>query len=235
MRRFQVRAHEKEWTDRGPDLLRTREGAGRAVGDLLERRTAYVGRVVHRNESAAPWVEIGRRAKALKWLDQALEGAHAGDRILIGCRKWGETPDIRAVVRVTEVPCEHLDGATPGTELVDALYKAAFPTSKFAGAYVCKQIEGTSQWSDHAWGDAIDRTSSPTAPNDALTDWGARMAADGAMPVAYLLGSQNGKVVQAEKRLIGSWKLKPSTAASSHLWHVHVSIVKHTGTPPCAR
>jgi hypothetical protein len=234
MRRFQVANGVKAWTDEGPDLLRARPRAVHAAGKLLAWREKYVGRVLHASTKGEPWDELGSRRKALKWLDAALEGAHAGDRVQIGIQRWSDV-EVRAVVRTTEVTITHLEGATPDTEIVNALYQSAFPKSLFAGAYVCKEIEGTSDYSDHAWGDAVDRTATDGAPNDAMTDWGARMAADKNMTVAYILGSRNGDVVQADKRLVGNWRLRPSDASSSHLWHVHTSIRKHTGTPPCAR
>lgn len=235
MRRFQVKAEQKAWGDPGPDLLRTRDRAHRALRKLLKARLRYVGRVNHGGAGGEAWADIGRKRAALRWADAAMEGAHPGDRIAIGTRHWGEDVEVRAVVRTTEVVIEHLPGATPDTEIVNALMTTAFPASLYAGAYVCKEIEGTNDYSDHAWGDAVDRTSSAKAPNDAMTDWAARMAADRDMTVAYLIGSKAGDVVEAEKSLFGSWRLRPSDAAPSHLWHVHISIRKHSGTPPCAR
>jgi hypothetical protein len=238
MRRYQVAAEGKDWDDRGPDLLRRRENAVEATLELCRsRRETWVGRVIRTKAAGVEWQEIGKRRRLEAWLSDALAVAPAGARVQVGFRRWDDVV-IRAVVRTREVEVAELVGANPGVELVNALLEAAFPTSIFAGGFVCKRIDGSLSWSDHAWGDAGDRTQNePKAPNDAITDWLARMAATGNAPLSagYLLGSKDGKVVRAERRLVGSWTLKPSSASSSHLWHVHYSTRDHGGArPPCA-
>jgi len=234
MRRYQVKAESREWTDPGPDLLRARAGAVAAATGLLKWRRVYVGRRLRANGGGAEWRELGGKRAVREWLETALATMRDGDRAQIGERRW-EAVEIRAVVRAREVPVVELENATPAVEITNGLVETAFPGSLFAGAFVCKRVSGSSSWSAHAWGDALDRTSSATAPNDAITDWSARMARAGELPVVQILGSRSGVVVEARERLIGSWSLKPSSASDSHLWHVHYSAGWHTGIPPCAR
>jgi hypothetical protein len=239
MRRYQVALEGKDWDSRGPDLLRRRENAVDATLELCrDRRETWVGRVIRTKAAGVEWQTIGKRRRLEAWLSDALESAPAGSRIQVGFRRWDDVV-VRAVVRTREVEIAELVGANAGVEITNALLAAAFPTSIFAGGFVCKQIDGSSSWSDHAWGDAGDRTQNePKAPNDALTDWLARMAATGNVPIApagYLLGSKDGRVVEAKRRVVGSWALTPSSASSSHLWHVHYSTRDHNGArPPCA-
>lgn len=242
MRRYQTkRGPEQSFEEAGPDLLRTREHALDHVGKWLPKlrpRVRYLGRRIAANGHAYPWREIGGRHHALEWLEDAL--AVIGDRAVAqlarepkGHGRGG--PEVVAVCRAREITVPDLDNATPAVEIANALYATAFPSSLFAGAFVCKQISGTGDWSDHAWGDALDRTEGPSAPNDAMTDWAARMAAGGDLTAAQILGSSNGRVVEARWRIIGAWRLLPSSASSSHLWHNHLSCREHTGVPPCAR
>lgn len=240
MRRFQVKAAEKDWTDRGPDLLRKPASAVAQAVSVLKRGVVYEARILHQNnDPPATWKVVGKRARVAPWLDAALAVLHAGDRVQLADERDGKR-EVRVTVRATAIELVHLNEATAAAELFNALIATAFPGSIFSGCFACKDAEEHSPpWpgvtpSDHAWGDAIDRTSSPSAPNDVMTDWAARMAADGAFTCAYILGSKQGTVVAAERRLFGSWALKPTNASSSHLWHVHTSIRRHTGMPPCA-
>lgn len=240
MRRFQVKAADKEWTDPGPDLLRKADSAVRQATSILKRGVVYEARILHgKNDPPAVWKVIGKRARVRSWLSTAIAVLHAGDRIQLADERDGKR-EVRVTLRSTAVEVEHLNEATAGAELFNALIATAFPGSIYSGCFACKDAqEHSPPWpgvtpSDHAWGDAIDRTSSPSAPNDAMTDWAARMARDGAFECAYILGSKEGTVVASERRLIGSWSLKPTNASSSHLWHVHTSIHRHSGMPPCA-
>lgn len=237
IRRYRTRAADQTWTAAGPDLLRRRDTARAAAVALLPltagRGGVFVGRAV-RDDPEVPWREIGeRRSQVDRWLGPRLEVLEVGARVQIGIRRW-EAVEARAVVRCDAVKVDDLTNATAGAELTNALIEAQFPASLFAGCYACRRVSGSSSWSDHAWGDAIDRTAADGAPNDATTEWVARMAAAGELPAAQILGSRSGRVVEARRRLIGSWKLLPSSASTSHLWHVHVSIREHSGTPPCA-
>lgn len=45
---------------------------------------------------------------------------------------------------------------TPPTRQYVALVRAKFPKARFAGTCVCKKVSGTSTWSDHAYGAAVD-------------------------------------------------------------------------------
>jgi hypothetical protein len=234
MRRYQARAKQKTWVEAGPDLLRKLEGAVGAVADLLPRRADFVGRVT-RGENEGEWQPLGKRRRNVEeWLREALPTLPPGNGLVaVGVRKWA-TNDIRAVVRSREVRVEALAGATTAAEVTNALLAEAPVESIFAGAFVCKQIDGSTSYSDHAWGDAVDRTTHTPGDNDALTSWAARMAKARELPVSQILGSQGGHVVEARRRVFGNWALNGSSASSSHLWHVHVSCREHDGIPPCA-
>src|SRR5512143_965523 len=120
MRRHQVRAPERSWDDPGPDLLRKTDNAVDAMLKLAgSRKDEHVGRVLRAGAGGADWYSIGRRSKVRPWLESALEGAHDGDRVQLGLRRWGDVT-IRAVARTSAIAIEPLANAHAGVELVNA-------------------------------------------------------------------------------------------------------------------
>lgn len=113
---------------------------------------------------------------------------------------------------------------TPGTDAVDIIVGtvvARFPKVHSMGIFVCKQISGSSTWSQHSWANAVDMG----GPGD----WGSDVY------VAYI-----DKVVNYINKL----EAKHMVPVSQVLWrgvanhypgHVHFSGAPlMTGVPPCA-
>jgi hypothetical protein len=217
MKRYHVRADGKTWGEKGPDLLRTSGSAVKQVHELGEPAATS------KRQHDGTWSE----PKALdRDLPQRLAYLRGGDVLRIE-NKNGQPV---AFVKAAEFLIQEFSGATARAELVNALMTQGDPSSEFAGIYVCKQIAGTNPpvYSDHAWGDAVDRSN---GHNDLLFDFVVRMARAGLMEVAYVIGSQGGKVVSADAP---DYAVNAGGGDSTHLWHVHVSVVKHSGRPPCA-
>ena len=119
----------------------------------------------------------------------------------------GSGYNVAGVVRCRVIAIPERSGTTAETDKAIALCEAAYPAGAFGGAFVCKQISGSSSWSQHAYGRAYDH--SAYAANDACTDWCLRMARENAegdvlLPVNQVLGSQGGRVGNASGRR-GPW------------------------------
>ena len=235
MQRFQVKAKQKAWDEKGPDLLRTKPDAIVAAVGALKVKGPWYWRKLQPSGEWFAWREIGDRAEVTEWLHTSLEGLSDGQMSQLGLgSQKGLEPDV--ALRGRYIPIPDLDNATPRAELTHGLVRARFPDIKFAGCFVCKRYNDSNDpsvgFSDHAWGDAVDETENQPAgvDNDAVTDWCLRMAQAGLMPVEQVLGSARGKVY--------SWVAPDfhpvATNIPSHTWHVHLSCIRHTGTPPCA-
>lgn len=235
MDRYQVKVPAKKWGDAGPDLLRTKESTKAQVHDLLDQAGRWNWRKQTQHGEWFEWRVLGNRQDVLDWLDSALHSLGNGQLAQIGLSDTKGDPDPRVVIRGCNVVIPDLSGATSRAEMTHGLVRYRFPDIKFAGCFVCKQISGSSSYSDHAWGDAVDETENPGAGvhNDDVTDWCIRMGAADLMPIVQVLGSVNGKVVNAEAR--NGWDIRPGGADDTHKWHVHMSNILHDGTPPCAR
>lgn len=101
-----------------------------------------------------------------------------------------------------------------------------FPRVVRTGVYNCRRIAGSSSWSQHAWGNAID-VFGPRFTLGRLARWAARRR------VARRLGVQTviwqDRVWSAETR---SWS---HYSGIPHVTHVHVDFApRRYGTPPCA-
>jgi hypothetical protein len=166
---------------------------------------------------------------------EALSTWHKSNSTLlrVGVGTKNEVPESpRVYLRREVIRIRPLDDCSPETVLAHSLIAHAWYERGvvFAGGYVWKQVAGSDDWSDHAWGTAIDESCSraPAGTNDALTDWIARMAAAGLLEFDYALGSRDGSVVY----VAGDGSIRPSGADRSHLWHVHVSVIDHGGAKP---
>lgn len=221
MLRYRVRSGAKTFRDPGPDLLRTRPNARRQVRSVLgDRKGGWFTRVDGREDGE--WKGPMSKADAVAKFDAWK--APLGE-FLFG-QKDGRKIEAQAVCRVENVRELEVPNCSQGVSTNWSLAKHQFPDCVFAGGYVYKQILGTNEWSDHAWGDAVDET---PKDNDALFDWNTRMARSGNMDYDYLLGSRKGKVVQSSAP---DFDVEPSSAASSHLWHNHMSVIDHDGRKP---
>ena len=240
MRRWQVKGNpSKAWGDKGPDLLRTKANASAAIKrDLGDKGTGWYARVNLR-DGFGPWQGPVDRAELLEAFDDWAPGDLA---IAQYGRKQGDGSgyDVAGVVRCRVIAVKDHAGTTADTDKVIALCEAAYPQGAFGGGAVCKQISGSSSWSQHAYGRAYDH--SAYAANDALTDWALRMARENAegdvlLPVNQILGSQGGRVGNASAPFVGPWAWRQGGVDSSHLWHGHFSTGKTqgTGVPPCAK
>jgi hypothetical protein len=152
-------------------------------------------------------------------------------------RVANKNKDVFGVVKAEHVVVREIDRATGDAELVHALIEYQFGAGiDFGGIYNCRRIDGSSSWSVHAWGDAVDETPNGRGiTNDGLTDWNCRMAREGddMMPVVRILGSKNGHEVECLGP--GFYPSTFSSKSGSHLWHNHLECNFHYGTPPCAQ
>lgn len=223
--RFRVRGANEEWTANGPDLLRPRDNARlRAKAIMGAAVKGWSTRIVYNGgATAAPSNDMTKSDALDRFVTWAKNPVGATFVLMHG----GET---RVVVRLERVEILGLDNVSPATALIWSLLRHQFPNIQFGGGYVYKKILGTNDYSDHAWGTAIDATENPPEPfNDETTDWLSRMARSGCMAYDYVLGSRNGSVVQVAPP---DYDLEPSGASTSHLWHNHISQTDHEGRKP---
>jgi hypothetical protein len=223
--RFRVRPASKGWNTKGPDLLRTKDDARRQLSSILgpaeELNRVYV------KVGDGKWRSVTGKGSALDRFD---DWTGAGTTFMVS-EKIDDRYEPRAVVQHESVRVIPLDNCSPNTSWVWSLIKHQFPQIEFGGGYVWKQVSGSTSWSDHAWGTAVDAVSDPEhgVRNDDVMDWVARMGAGRHMDYDYALGSRRGVVVKA---VAPGFVIEPSTASTSHLWHVHVSETDHDGRRP---
>lgn len=217
--RFNVKAGSRRWTDRGPDLLRPRGNARDQIRAILVGKP---GPFDYRTDGG-DWIRVPGRAQVLAGFDSARNF----DRFAV----WSvKERSVACTVRRNVVPVDDLPGANPKVEEINALLAYHFPASHFAGAYVWKETY-PGYWSDHAWGDAGDRSHNVDegVTNDDMFDWLRRMARSGCIDPDYIIGSRDGEVVYCAKP---DYTVEPGGGATSHLWHCHYSQVDHDGERP---
>lgn len=221
--RFSVRTAHKKWTDRGPDLLRPYPNARKALKSAIIDKGPYYIRNVSGDKHTDIMVPFSL-AEVMDHVD-AWKRQTRWEQLVVR----NDSKPI-AYIKRTMVPLKPTPDCSPDTVLARSLIEAKFPDAIFAGGYVWKQISGTSDWSDHAWGTAIDEKESPPGvTNDEMFDWCVRMALSGCMKFDYIIGSRKGNVVISSAP---DYDVVPSSASSSHLWHIHVSVVDHDGRRP---
>jgi hypothetical protein len=241
MDRYQVRGRQKDWGDPGPDLLRKRANAvEHVVGQILPGNQTWSWRKRRANGRWSEVLELGDELAVAEFLGDALPTLSDGQVLQIG---RGEPFKAIAIVRGRAVTVPDLASASPSAEVAHALVMYAFPDCRFAGCLVCKQenrkpgdpIVPGLDWSDHAYGDAVDHSPDEDGKpsNDELFDWTRRMLREDQLPGAFLIGSQNGVVVTTTRA--NGWKVE-QRGTSSHKTHNHLSLRDHAGdTPPrCA-
>ena len=239
MRRFQFKADPaKPWGDAGPDLLRTRKNARRALDGDLGADAGWFVRVTDRTGDWRPWTGPHTKAAVL----EAFGGWNPADKVQAqyGRKVEGKT-EARGAVRCRVIEVRDYANSTPQTNTVIALCKTFNPSAAFGGAQVCKRVAGSSTYSQHAYGKAYDH--SAYARNDRDTDWALRMARlnradDVVFPVWQVLGSKAGRAGNASGDTstgVGPYEWKNGGVDDSHEWHVHIStIAKGSGLPACA-
>ena len=174
------------------------------------------------------WTFVKNRRGLRRWLRQTLDVLCDDATAQIA----NEAKNVRVLIRSQRFDVLGLTSATADAEVAWSLVRQRFPRVRFGGCFVCKRISGSYSWSDHAWGDAVDATENTTAGvrNDDVFDWVLRMAKERLLPAELIIGSRNGRVVSAEAPY---WNVVAG-GDKSHLWHVHISCTRHSGTPPCA-
>ena len=218
--RFRVRKEGQTFADRGPDLLRQRNNAVDKIAALMGMN--HFGWSILKNGDESPTMP---KAEALQAFVRWTGHAKPDDTI-----RFIHESHQNIAVRYAPVKLLAMADCSPATILLHSLVHEQFPTIKFAGGYVYKKIEGTESWSDHAYGTAFDETENPPqVKNDDVLDWLARMGRANCTAFGYALGSRDGKIVEVYSP---DYDIEPSGAASSHLWHVHVSVVNHHGVKP---
>jgi hypothetical protein len=241
MRRWQVKQQpDKNWGAPGPDLLRTRPNARRRIkDDMAEHNGGWFVRTQPAGGDWRAWSGPYERSEVLEAFDdwepadktRAQWGRKQGD---------GSGYDAKGAVQCRVVNITAHNGCTDHTDKVIALCETHNPGAAFGGAFVCKQVSGSSSWSEYAWGAAFDH--SAYEDNDADTDWALRMARENQaddiqLPVWQIIGSKGGKAGEASNDdWVGPFNWDAGGVSDSHEWHVHLSAGKqrHSGTPPCA-
>lgn len=231
MRRYRVRSANKKWSDRGPDLLRTRSNAVEQVQATLSGTAPFS---VRKRRNLGRWWKpqrVGSKQNVAKYLNENLTTLSAGQVLQV----LDSEGRVRTLVRAEAVEVKNFANATGKAEVVWALFSYQFRGARFGGIYACKRKNGdpNANWSVHAWGDAVDISENRLRRvyNDDLFDWGRRMAMENLLPVELGIGSRNGVVVST--REAERWTLDVG-GTDSHKWHNHWECRERTGTPPCA-
>jgi hypothetical protein len=150
--------------------------------------------------------------------------------------------EARFVSRIAVIPDLNVENCSSEVETVYSLVEYVFPHRRLGGGFVCKQVAGSSTWSQHAYGKALDHTDAdPDSYPDERTpqefDWSLRMAREGydLFPVHHVIGTQDR---QQERQALASegWIVRDYPGSGTHTWHCHYSCGPRdmTGTPGCA-
>ncbi len=229
MDRFRVKAAHKTWGDKGPDLLRKDANAIRAMRAVLGGRVE--GLFVRRSDEGdkGEWQGPFDKGNVMD-LFKFWTTNHKKQLFAVG-EKQGSGISPVAQATYEHVPIVPLANCSKDTEELHSLIHYQFDKAIHSGGFLFRQVSGSTAWSDHAWGTAIDESQNTEkgVTNDEVFDWQARMAQSGNINPDYILGSRDGKVVQA---VAPDYEVEPSSAASSHLWHCHTSQVDHDGRKP---
>lgn len=224
-KRYRVRSASKPWSSDGPDLLRKRSNAEKQIGKVIPIGTRHLKFRIRGADGWGEWSRSMSRKRLLRRL-HSLEFVKGDELVQIA-----RFDEVKAEMKIERVELVDLRNAHRDVEVTWSLMHHAHPNVLFAGAFVFKQVAGTSSWSDHAWGDAVDGTPrGEGVNNDQFTDWCVRMAKTGNMPVhGYFVGSKGGRVHSAKAP---RFRLVRGGGDDSHEWHVHASIVDHDGAKP---
>lgn len=228
MKRYRVRKANQNWDAEGPDLLRTRVNSIRAIRGLIQ--PAQNANWYIRREEAKGFEDWAGPMSKAEAVNKYENWSPSKKKLTFQMGRKNKGGKIEPVIVAQYEAVQDLNiGCSAGAEAIHSLVQHQFPNVKFAGGYVCKQILGSSSWSDHAWHDAVDE--SFYSANDKGTWWSVRMARSGNMDFDYLLGSREGKVGMSAAPDYG-WD---PGGPSSHTWHVHYSFRDHDGRNPNCR
>lgn len=107
---------------------------------------------------------------------------------------------------------------------VDVFKQPQFSGLGDIGAFNCRVVEGTSEYSDHSWGNAIDFTGSSNLLQT-LRDYLEKNA--GKLNVKYVIYNRQISTAGKNRRAY--------TGSDPHILHLHVDFYPSpTGNPPCA-
>lgn len=229
LQRYRVKSHQQTWNAEGPDLLRTQANArlrmAAMIGDGYQDRL-----VVRRNWQGrwTKWTGPYKRVGVLEAFDEWKAPQGGVFQVAINRKQ----PKLLVEARGERVDQLYVADVHAGVVVAWSLARHQFPDVEFGGGFVCKQ-SAPGYTSNHAWKDAIDETPPNGSYNDELFDWNRRMCATGNMQSDQIIGSLNGRVVIADTP---DWDVRASGADSSHLWHVHISVIDHHGanSPYCS-
>lgn len=221
MKRFRVKDGAKEWSDKGPDLLRKRDQARDQMreivpdGDDLYYQTS--------KQAGGWWEWKGPKAGRGKLLEEwdGWADAPAFDKQRFRVKRHANG-DVTAVSEAHLITVGQYGSATDRAEEAWALYNRKWPETTFAGIYVCKPYS-------HGYGDAVDVSYGPT---EKVFDWGVRMARSGNIVAEQIIGTQDGKVER--EAWAPDFAFESYGGNGSHLWHVHHGCGHaRDSSPPC--
>lgn len=153
-------------------------------------------------------------------------------KLTLGDALWIDNRgDQKAIVRIRKVlistdPLD-LSNCTEQCEVIIADLRQAFPNHLNLGWFNCRRILGSSEWSQHAFGNAYD-AGGPFAMLQAIATHVVAGAQQGRLPVAQVIF--NRKVWEPDT----GWR--SYSGSDPHTGHVHITARPELfGTPPCAR
>lgn len=136
-------------------------------------------------------------------------------------------------LRIKMVAVEWEASNTAGTPSIDKVWTAVFGNPEWKrknvvswGIVNCRNIAGSSTWSQHAWGNGLDIHASFEVMDD-LSKWLATEAKAGKLDIAQILFNQRAWTPSQGWHAVN--------LSTPHTDHVHVSgAPMMEGTPPCA-
>lgn len=217
VRRWCVARMDQTW---GKPMSRAK--AEQRVIDMSKKRGGPYQLKFRSDKRWGPKLKIGElRPK----LDKRMDDLSLGDVLWVN-NDGPREAIVRANVVLTKDDPLDLTNCTETCEVIIADLRAAFPNHLNLGWYNCRIIEGTSTWSQHAWGNAYD-AGGPFTVLQAIATHCVNKAIAGALPVAQVIF--NHRVWQP-----GSGWTNYS-GVDQHTTHVHITArPEMTGTPPCA-
>jgi hypothetical protein len=178
---------------------------------------------LHQKDSDKSWTKPLVLSDAIPAIKSRLKTWNAGKTLWI---KSHEHSFILAVRIIKVYKIIDLANTTTAIDKVYTALKWNFTDWGFIGTFSCRRIAGSSSWSQHAWGNAIDFTGS-TSKMNAMTSWLAQKASSGQLPISQIIHNR-----QVWTPMYG-WMYY--SGIDPHYTHVHVSGLPYLyGTPPCA-
>lgn len=232
MLRYRVRHGSQTYAQLSPSLLRKPANARKTLAGMMDpgALVSFATRVEREDGTFSDWRPAATRAEVMARFDRQIAERHR-DQFQVGRQRDGEYRVVAAVrEEVVPVLRDGMEHCSEATIHLHSLVHYQFPKVVHSGDFMFRTISGTAnEYSDHAWGTAIDESPRDGMPNDVLFVWLVRMFQTGNADADYVLGSINGVVKSASAP---DWDIQNSSAAASHTWHNHVSVVDHDGARP---